>query len=126
MNPFPAPRSVLILNNAFCHRSQELKDICEEAGVVLEFLPPYSPDFNPIEESFSALKAWVRRNRQLVDSFEDFGEFLILGVEEFMEGKCQRKNDLPAGLATAETPRCGSLRHHHHSPINIVSNGSAG
>ena len=39
---------------------------------------------------------------------------------------CQRKYLFPPGLATAETPRCGSLRHHHHSPINIVSNGSAG
>ena len=63
MNPFPAPRSVLILDNASCHRSQELKEMCREAGVVLEFLPPYSPDFNPIKESFSALKAWIRRNR---------------------------------------------------------------
>lgn len=29
----------------------------------LVYLPPYSPDFNPIEEAFSALKAWIRRNR---------------------------------------------------------------
>jgi hypothetical protein len=28
----------------------------------LEFLPPYSPDYNPIEEGFSATKAWIRRN----------------------------------------------------------------
>ena len=57
INPFPGPRSVLILNNASYYRSQELKDIYEEAGIVFEFLPPYSPDFNPIKESFSALKA---------------------------------------------------------------------
>jgi len=31
--------------------------MCHEAGVVLAFLPPYSPDYNPIEESFSGLKA---------------------------------------------------------------------
>ena len=29
----------------------------------LLYLPPYSPDFNPIEEGFSAMKAWLRRNR---------------------------------------------------------------
>ena len=40
---------------------------------------------------------------------------------------CQRKNIYPAGLAAAaETPRCGSLRHHHCRPIKIVFNGSAG
>jgi transposase len=98
MNPFPGPRSVLILDNASCHRSQELKDMCEEAGVILDFLPPYSPDFNPIEESFSALKAWVRRNRELVDSFDDFGDYLTLGVEEFMRGKDARGYFRSAGV----------------------------
>ncbi|PVF91028.1 hypothetical protein CPB86DRAFT_720218 [Serendipita vermifera] len=32
------------------------------------FLPPYSPDFNPIELSFASMKAWFRRNRDLVDT----------------------------------------------------------
>jgi transposase len=72
--------------------------MCREAGVVLEFLPPYSPDFNPIKESFSALKAWIRRNRQLIDSFEDFSEFLALGVEEFMNRKDARGYFRSAGI----------------------------
>jgi transposase len=33
--------------------------------VRIEFLPPYSPDFNPIEEAFSKFKAWLRRNYDL-------------------------------------------------------------
>jgi hypothetical protein len=32
-------------------------------GMRLEFLPPYSPDYNPIEQGFSAMKAWIRRHR---------------------------------------------------------------
>lgn len=32
----------------------------------LEYLPPYSPDFDPIEEGFSAMKAWIRQNRDYV------------------------------------------------------------
>jgi transposase len=36
------------------------------SGVVLVYLAPYSPDLNPIEEAFSAVKAWVRRNNALV------------------------------------------------------------
>ena len=32
----------------------------------LVYLPPYSPDFNPIEEAFSSMKAWIRRNRDYV------------------------------------------------------------
>jgi transposase len=36
--------------------------MCIEAGVKLVYLPPYSPDLNPIEEFFSELKAFIRRN----------------------------------------------------------------
>ncbi|KAJ3753118.1 hypothetical protein EV360DRAFT_10993, partial [Lentinula raphanica] len=32
----------------------------------LEYLPPYSPDYDPIEEGFSGMKAWIRRNRDYV------------------------------------------------------------
>jgi transposase len=42
------------------HRAHELVELCREAGVELAFLPPYSPDFNPIEQSFHALKEWMR------------------------------------------------------------------
>jgi hypothetical protein len=35
-------------------------------GRRLVYLPPYSPDFNPLEEGFSAMKAWMRRNREYV------------------------------------------------------------
>lgn len=36
--------------------------MCSEAGVKLLYLPPYSPDLNPIEEFFSGLKSYVKRN----------------------------------------------------------------
>lgn len=37
-------------------------------GMKLQFLPTYSPDLNPIEEAFSSIKAWIRRNRDYVQS----------------------------------------------------------
>ncbi|KAE9389159.1 hypothetical protein BT96DRAFT_835293 [Gymnopus androsaceus JB14] len=36
------------------------------SGCHLVYLPPYSPDYNPMKEGFSALKAWIRRNRDYV------------------------------------------------------------
>ena len=48
MSPYPEQYSVLILDNASIHKSQHLRDICEEKGIQLEFLPPYSPDYNPV------------------------------------------------------------------------------
>jgi len=52
MLPYPAQYSVLILDNASIHKSQYLRDICEGKGIRLEFLPPYSPDYNPVCKNF--------------------------------------------------------------------------
>ena len=64
-------------NVANCQRLQEL---CDDAGVILDFLPPYSPDFNPIEEAFAELKAWMRKNNQLQDAYANFEGFLEAGL----------------------------------------------
>jgi len=48
---------------------------------VLEFLLPYSPDFNPIEESFAEIKAWMRKNYMLQENYETFEGFLELAVQ---------------------------------------------
>ena len=60
--------------------SQRIKDICADAGVLLDFLSPYSPDFNPIEEAFAELKAWMRKNIQLQDTFDDFEGIMKAGL----------------------------------------------
>ena len=50
--------------------------MCDEAGVRLEYLPPYSPDFNPIEEAFAELKAWIKKNYALMEVYDTFDQFL--------------------------------------------------
>jgi transposase len=60
--------------------------MCEEAGVRLEYLPPYSPDFNPIEEAFAELKAWIRKNYLLADNYDRFDVFLDVALQQ-MSGK---------------------------------------
>jgi len=67
MNPYPGPH-VLVMDNVSIHKSQQLAQMCHERGVMLEFLPPYSPDFNPIEEAFSAIKQYLRRHHDFVDN----------------------------------------------------------
>jgi len=61
-------------------------ELCQNVGVRLEFLPPYSPDFNLIEEAFTELKAWMRKNTALASSFDDFEDFLQAGMA-FMSNK---------------------------------------
>ncbi|KAE8231477.1 hypothetical protein CF326_g3506 [Tilletia indica] len=69
MTPFPGPRSVLVLDNASIHHSHRIRILVEDIfNCKLEFLPPYSPDFNPIERAFSKIKASLRRrNAAVVD-----------------------------------------------------------
>lgn len=72
-------RSVLVMDNASIHHSTELESICKTAGVKVEYLPPYSPDFNPIETSFALLKAYIRRHTEDAQRWAAcgaFGEFL--------------------------------------------------
>ena len=54
------PHSVVILDNASVHHVQGIVEMINEVGALVLFLPPYSPDFNPIEEAFSRLKALIK------------------------------------------------------------------
>ena len=57
-----------------------MKDMYINAGVLFDFLTPYLPDFNAIEEAFAELKAWMRKNIQLQDTFDDFEGFIEAGL----------------------------------------------
>ena len=59
--PAIAPRTVVILDNLSTHRSPQAADALKQRKCWLLFLPPYSPDLNPIEQAFSKLKAHLRR-----------------------------------------------------------------
>lgn len=52
--------SYIIMDNARIHKDESIKDLIEGWGYNIMFLPPYSPDFNPIELAFSTIKAFVR------------------------------------------------------------------
>lgn len=50
------PHSIVIMDNCAIHHVSGIREMIEEVGALLLFLPPYSPDFNPIEEAFSKVK----------------------------------------------------------------------
>lgn len=76
---WPEPKSVLIMDNASFHHSETIEQMCSQAGVKLVYLPPYSPDLNPIEELFAELKAFIRRHWQ---TYADHPE---QGFDTFLE-----------------------------------------
>jgi len=59
--PTLAPGDVVIMDNLPAHRSAGVRDAIEAAGAELRYLPPYSPDFNPIENAFAKLKSTLRK-----------------------------------------------------------------
>ena len=52
----------IVMDNATFHPKIKLYNIAKDYGINLLFLPPYSPDFNPIEKSWANLKRWLRDN----------------------------------------------------------------
>ncbi len=54
------PRDVVVLDNLPAHKVKGARQAIEAAGAKLLFLPPYSPDFNPIELAFAKLKALLK------------------------------------------------------------------
>jgi len=71
MNSYPNKHSVLVLDNAQIHHDNILIEYIEAFGGRVKFLPPYSPDFNPIESSFSVIKSFLKRYRDFVNSCND-------------------------------------------------------
>jgi transposase len=55
------PGDIVIMDNLSSHKGPQTRQMIEAAGASLLFLPPYSPDFNPIENAFSKLKAMLRK-----------------------------------------------------------------
>jgi len=51
---------IVVLDNLGSHKSKAVRDAIRSADAHLAFLPPYSPDLNPIEQAFSKIKHWMR------------------------------------------------------------------
>jgi len=61
------PLSILLMDNCSVHHVDSVKEALSEVGILVRYLPPYSPDFNPCEESFSFVKAFLKDHEELMD-----------------------------------------------------------
>ena len=62
--PTLRPGNVVVMDNLSSHKGPKVRAMIEAAGATLLYLPPYSPDFNPIENAFAKLKAYLRKAAQ--------------------------------------------------------------
>jgi len=59
--PTLAPGDIVVLDNLSSHKVARVREMIEARGASLVYLPPYSPDLNPIEQAFAKLKALLRK-----------------------------------------------------------------
>ena len=73
MRPFDgvSPHSILIMDNFSVHHVNEVREVLQQAGILVLFLPPYSPDLNPLEEAFSYIKQYLRKHDELLQAIAD-------------------------------------------------------
>lgn len=84
------PGDTVVLDNLSSHKSEAVKAAIEAASATLMFLPPYSPDFDPIELMFSKLKTLLRKaaERTIGDLWNRIGELL----DHFTPQECANFN----------------------------------
>jgi transposase len=85
--PALRPGDIVIMDNLSSHKGTKVRDLIEAAGASLRYLPPYSPDFNPIEKAFAKLKALLRKAAERTVA----GLWLAIGrcLDLFSPNECQ-------------------------------------
>jgi transposase len=84
--PTLRPGDVVVLDNLAVHKQPEVRAAIEAVGAHLRFLPPYSPDFNPIEQAFAKLKAFLRAARPR--SYDQVTKLMAIALERFTPIEC--------------------------------------
>ena len=84
--PTLQPGDIVVLDNLASHKGKAVRRAIREAGAKLFFLPPYSPDLNPIEQAFAKLKHWLRQAqaRSIEETLDAIGTIL----ERFTPKEC--------------------------------------
>jgi transposase len=77
---------IVVMDNLPAHKVTDVRTMIEAAGARLLYLPPYSPDFNPIENAFSKLKAILRKaaTRSITDLWDAIGN----AIDQFTPTEC--------------------------------------
>jgi transposase len=84
--PTLRPGDVVVLDNLAVHKQAEVRTAIEQAGARLRFLPPYSPDFNPIDLAFAKLKAFLRAARPR--TFDAVCDLIQTALALFLPDEC--------------------------------------
>ena len=95
--PAIQPGDVVIMDNLSSHKGADVRAAIEAAGAELRFLPPYSPDCNPIENAFSKLKALLRK--AAARTRDALWDAVAIAIQAFTNTECANYFDA-AGYAS--------------------------
>ena len=78
---------IVVMDNLPAHRAAGVRDAIHQAGAELRFLPPYSPDFNPIKMAFSKFKAYLKR--EAARTVGELWNVIAQATDSFTPSECQ-------------------------------------
>lgn len=85
--PILMPGDIVIMDNLPAHKPVAIRKAIENAGAELRFLPPYSPDFNPIEMAFSKLKAFLKKTAARTK--DELWDAIGTAIDTFTQPECE-------------------------------------
>jgi len=123
--PTLAKGEVVILDNLGSHKGKSARNAIRARGAHLLFLPPYSPDLNPIEQVFAKLKHLLRaaETRHVEVAWRKLGELLDIFSEEECANYLKNSGYISGWLLSEASPRLLLLRP---TPASAQPQGSLG
>lgn len=85
--PTLQPGDIVIMDNLPAHKPTAIRQAIEATGAQLRFLPPYSPDFNPIEMAFAKFKAILKK--AACRTIPDLWDTIATAIDTFTPKECQ-------------------------------------
>ena len=80
--------SVVVQDNCTIHHVNEITDTLNDAGVIVHYLPPYSPDYNPIEEAFSKVKSMLKAMEAEIQFGDDIDTIVLAAFATITKQDC--------------------------------------
>ena len=81
--------SVVVMDNCSIHHVDEVRELLNDTSVLTQFLPPYSPDYNPIELAFSKVKYMIRSMEMEMQAIDDIETIVLSAFSTITVSDCQ-------------------------------------
>lgn len=120
--PVLKPGDIVVMDNLRSHKSATIRQLIKAAVARLWFLPPYSPDLNPIEQAFSKIKHWMRdaQKRNIDGTWRHIGRL----VETIQPAECQNylemQDMVPLNSASQGARRRRFRSLAHFEPVSSI------